>query len=347
MMSLRVCAVLVASLFPSLLGASASAAEPSALQAREEPRWRLDVAALRGAAVHAVHSCGGWLLVEDADHGVTALDPASGGVVWFVQLDGALDPAPVASGGRIALSTPGEVVVVDTANGRRSGRLEQLAPSGAPPVSDGQLVYGTSLAGDSVDARSLHTGLTLWSFSMPRQVTALAWLEIAGALSLLVVDGSGTLRAIPAGKASPAHVIWTARAAGLAGAPLVVDRWIVAATRDQVVLCIDGGSGKRRWRHTDAQAFTGAPVVAGDVVVVGRESGLVGLSFQTGEVLWELDGAGTPRGALGDDRVLVETERGHAVLDVTRGEWVGRVRGSGVAAGGRLVTWDERALAGW
>ena len=127
----------------------------------------------------------------------------------------------------------------------------------------------------------------------------------------------------------------------------MVDRWVVAATGDQIVLVIDGGSGKRRWRHTDAHALTSAPVVSGDVVVVGREGGLLGLSFDDGRVLWDLDRAGTPLGALDDGRVLVDFERGQAVLDVRSGEFVERVEGSALAAGGRLVSWDAQTLSGW
>src|SRR5262245_27171350 len=74
--------------------------------------WQTPLGAARGASMLDVLSVGERALALDANGGVTALDPATGDLQWFVQLPGAVRYLP-SDGGAIALTSGATVVVVD------------------------------------------------------------------------------------------------------------------------------------------------------------------------------------------------------------------------------------------
>ena|GEM_PF-4393050 len=84
------------------------------------------------------------------------------------------------------------------------------------------------------------------------------------------------------------------------------------AAGPHVLSCLAPSLEEVRWQHQEVSEWgTFRPLVEGDLVVVGVEDRLLGLGLAEGEVRWELEVPGLPRGlALSGDRLYVGTQPG-------------------------------------
>jgi outer membrane protein assembly factor BamB len=64
------------------------------------------------------------------------------------------------------------------------------------------------------------------------------------------------------------------------------------------VIALDAATGAERWQSDVGVNITAAPTVAGTVVLIGTEAGVVfGLEAHTGEMLWQFKTAGKITGS--------------------------------------------------
>ena len=114
-----------------------------------------------------------------------------------------------------------------------------------------------------------------------------------GAGSGLVVVGSGGGDVVAMNGANGA-VAWRARVSSeVLSAPAVGERIVVVRTVDGKLYGLDAANGERSWVYDRTVPVltlrgTSAPVIAGDRVIAGFDSGhLVAVSLADGELLWE------------------------------------------------------------
>ena len=155
-----------------------------------------------------------------------------------------------------------------------------------PVVAEGR-VFAAGHDGD-VAAHDPLDGKRLWEADTGVPVSG-----GPGAGSGLVVVGSSAGDVV-ALDAEDGAVAWRARVSSeVLSAPAVGERVAVVRTVDGKLFGLDTASGERSWvydRTVPALTLrgTGAPVIAGDVVFAGFDSGhLVAVSLADGELLWE------------------------------------------------------------
>lgn len=310
--------------------------------------WLAALGEARGARLEACAAVGAHVLVVDELGGVTAVDPATGALRWFVQAPGPLDFMP-SDGGAVALASDGHVIVVDGATGRRRLETSGAHVPAVSPCSDGQRLYVPSLLGPTLVATDLGSGLKAWEFrfSSPFAGSSLVCGR-EGSRSVLVGFEDGTLRAIPAQADVPRAERWVARTGMPVGPPLVDAERVIVASRDHVVVALDAASGLVLWRHFPGEVPRTPPVRAGDVLVFGTATRLVALDPDTGAERWVQQETGRPLGEV-DGGVLVRTRGGSQWRAARDGRVLqAHLPATTVAVAGRMVELREgRDLAGW
>ena len=155
------------------------------------------------------------------------------------------------------------------------------------PVVAGGRVFAAGHDGD-VAAYDPFDGTRLWEADTGVPVSG-----GPGAGPGLVVVGSSAGDVVALDAADGA-VAWRARVSSeVLSAPAVGERIAVVRTVDGKLFGLDAASGEQSWvydRTVPALTLrgTGAPVIAGDVVFAGFDSGhLVAVSLADGELLWE------------------------------------------------------------
>ncbi len=178
--------------------------------------------------------------------------------------DGAITSAPIVVGGKIyTLDAAATVTSFDAGSGARRWRI-----SLAPGVESGKEGFGGGLAGE---------GGTIYA-----------------------TTGFGEVLAI---SATSGEILWRQSfGAPFRAAPAVAQGLVVAVTRDNRAVALDGATGKVRWRmqaaSSDAGLLGGAsPAIVGRLVALPYASGeLVGVEGGTGRRLWSAVLSGGRRG---------------------------------------------------
>lgn len=246
---------------------------------------------------------GGRIYTLDAGNTVTAVSE-NGAVLWSVDLDTGGDDREQATGGGLSYEDGalyvslgfGALYALDASTGatRWSQRLEATG-SGQPTVSGG-LVY--VVAGDdtgwAVDARD---GRIRWQINATPSVANFLGAPAPALTSDLAVFAFGS-----------GDVVATFRKGGF-------QRWNASVSGQR--------EGRAAARISD---ITGEPVVSGNKVYVGNQSGrLVGLDLATGERLWTTnEGPMDPVWPAGDS-VFAVTDRQELVrVDSSNGQVIWR-----------------------
>jgi len=285
----------------------------------QERAWEAALGTLRNTRLTAARVADDHLIVQDADGGLTALDPATGVTRWFVRLPGPLDRWPAGGGGTLVLVAGGEVLVVDAASGRRLARLTSPDVPAGSPVSDGRLLFTPALVGHRLVATELERGQRLWEFRFgtPLDGPALLVGERAGRTVIVATD-DGVLHGIPAQAEPPRTERWIARTGRLAGPAVSDGQRVFVATEDREVLALDAGTGDTLWRHLPGQSLTGGVVLSGDLVVVGTADRVIALEAATGAERWKRKQPDRPLAASGGV-IQVAREGEVALLDAADG----------------------------
>lgn len=198
-------------------------------------------------------------------------------------LGGGAEEAPAPA----TLETIGSAIEVDTlwsrqaASGDGGQRLEL-----GPAVAGGQ-VFAAGHKGD-VAAYDPFTGERRWEVD-----TGVTISGGPGAGAGLVVAGSSAGDVIALSGADGTEA-WRAKVSSeVLSAPAVGERIVVVRTVDGKLFGLDTGSGERSWvydRTVPALTLRGtsAPIIAGDLVVAGFDSGhLAAVSLADGRLVWE------------------------------------------------------------
>ena len=284
---------------------------------------------------------GGRIFTLDASARVTAVSP-QGAVLWSADVRPARDKDGDATGGGLAYDNGavyvslgyGEVSKLDAATGQVIWRQQLDATGSGSPAVAGNLLY--LVAGDDTGwAIRTDTGRNAWQVSGTPSPA-----NILGAPAP-VVDGGLAVFAFGSGELVSAF-----REGGLR-------RWAATVSGQRI--------GRAISRYSDV---TGAPVVDGDVLYAGNQSGrIVAFSMGNGERLWTArEGALGPVWPAGDS-VFAITDRNELIrFDAATGVPVWRVELPGfvrdkprkraeifahygpVLAGGRIVVMSNDGL---
>ena len=264
--------------------------------------WRTDIGAgdSRKARITADPvAAGGRIFTLDSRARVSAVS-TGGGELWATDITPARDRTSDASGGGLALSGNtlfvasgyGELLALDTATGGIRWRQAFNGPvQGTPTVVDGT-VYVVSR-----DNRA---------FAVDASNGRLRWELMATPTPSVMVGGAG-----PA--VTPRNVILPF------GASEVVGALRVSGTRAWSEFV----AGERRGRaYTGYTDITGDPVVVGDTVYVGTQSGrTVALDINSGERKWTAtEGAYSPVWPVGNSVFLVSDANQLVRLDASTGQ---------------------------
>jgi outer membrane protein assembly factor BamB len=267
------------------------------------------------------------LYLATARRELLCLDLADGAVRWRAALPHWGRARPALVGGRILAGTlDGSWTCVDGAGRQlwqvRPGRHEILAD---PVVGDG-LVYST-------DARLLLRALD------PADA-AVRWARPL--LAHAVVDG----RAVPSEEMGCGG--W------YQSKPTAAEGTVYCGTPSRFVLALDADSGAERWRCELGGAVSGAPTLAGDLLLIGQQGGderFFALERADGRPRWtQTLGWVWSSATVAEGRAFIPCVDGHfACLDVARGHVLWRRRsGAGAypeppVADGRVFfgSWDH------
>jgi outer membrane protein assembly factor BamB len=285
---------------------------------------------------------GGKLFAIDTKSQVTALDAATGRMLWKRQIKVDKRSGNVAFGGGVAFDNGvlfattgyGVTVALDASSGAEKWRHDLEIPlRGAPSVADGKVFVITQ--DNQLVALSADAGKQLWD--------AVAIVENAGLLgaaapaisgdTMVIGYSSGELNAI---KTDTGQVTWqdnlarTSRLTALASltdidASPVIDRGrVFAIGHGGRMVALDLATGERVWERSLGGVST--PWVAGDFLfAVTTDSEVVALTRRDGRIRWvtqlqrydDVDGrkgrVAWQGPLLASDRLLLTSSNGHVI----------------------------------
>lgn len=211
----------------------------------------------------------GFLYVTDDSSNVTKLDAATGKAAWKVKLDGALRSSPVVSGGLVFFgSGNSHCYALNAATGQT---VWDVTTSGAvltSPVITGGLVTFVS-ADNSVYSLSARTGHKSWSVPydtdpslVPLVYDGRVLLVTAGNTVHTLDPGSGRQRAAIT---LPTNVLIP---------PTVTADATYIITQSNTLYAL-GAGGRQLWKTTLEAAPTAPPLLAGSLLIVTTQPGVV------------------------------------------------------------------------
>ncbi|MGB9428922.1 MAG: outer membrane protein assembly factor BamB [Gammaproteobacteria bacterium] len=210
------------------------------------------------------------------------------------------------------------------------GSADPILRLGIVAASDGSNVYTAAANGD-IYAFALKNGGKLWKTSTKLTISAGPGV---GAGLVVVGATDGTVLAL---NASDGSKVWQANVNGqILASPAVSQTAVVVRTVDGHILALSAAAGQKLWSISrDVPNLTlrgsGAPVIAGDMVVLGLESGqLLALNLSDGSQRW-IAVIAAPTGsnelsrlvdvdgvlAVGSDNIYSVAYQGH-IADVAR-----------------------------
>jgi outer membrane protein assembly factor BamB len=244
----------------------------------------------------------GHIFAIDSRSRVTALDAASGGEIWHIDIGKDIDSEKLLGGGlaydngKIFVATSfAQLIALDARSGKELWHTELSAPMRASPAaSDGRVFVIT--IDNNLYALAQQDGRKLWSHSGITQSAGLLGGTTPAVLGIEVVAAysSGEMFAL---RADSGRTMWSENLAGQArsgavatladirGRPIIDRELVIAISHSGVMAAINAKQGGRIW---DAN-FGGSqsPWVAGDYIfVVTNEQELLCLNRADGHVRW-------------------------------------------------------------
>lgn len=245
-------------------------------------RWKADTK----AALSAGPGAGGSLVVVGTSDGeVIALDKASGKSLWRAKLGGEVLSTPLVTGDRVVVRTvDGRLRALDAATGKEQWSADEPVPrlslrGNAAPVLAGESVIAGFDSGKVV-AYSLTTGDVAWQaqVSTPRGRSELERLaDVDGAVRVDGGDGYavGYQGRVVMFALDSGQIWWGRDLSSYRGLALDGDQLYVS-TADGSVVALRRRDGTVTWQQDGLKRRSlGAPVVAGNAIVVGDFDGYV------------------------------------------------------------------------
>ena len=254
---------------------------------------------------------GGKVFVASGYRSMTALDAATGAVLWTQAVDSPLHGAPTVSGARVyVVDIDNQIIAFNTATGQQDWSYRGIAEPArimraSSPAVVGDTVIAPFSSGEVVALRAA-TGQPVWQQVLSRTSRTSALSEIRD----------------------------------IAGRPVISRGFVYAVSHSGVMQAMDIRSGTPKW--TLPVAGVNAPLPAGDVVYVVSKSGeLTLVNRDTGAVYWTRD--------LNEGRVRQEGGFAGFFDRTVRPEWSGPILASNrlvlVNSDGDMVGFDPKTGA--
>lgn len=255
--------------------------------------WRTNVrpeGRERGGFGGGVAFAGGRVFAASGYRAVTALDAATGAVVWTRSVDSPIHGAPTVANGRVyVVDVDNQLIAFDAATGAQAwshrGIVEPARVMRAStPAVTGDTVIAPFSSGEVIAVRATN-GQSLWQQVLSRTSRTSALSEIRD----------------------------------IAGRPVVSRGFVYAISHSGVLSAIDIRSGQPRWQLP--VAGVNAPLPVGDVVYILSKNGeLTVVNRDSGQVYWTRD--------LNEGRVRKEGGFLGFFDRVVRPEWSGPILAS-------------------
>jgi outer membrane protein assembly factor BamB len=202
----------------------------------------------------------GKVFVSSGYRTVTAIDQASGAVIWTTPVDVPIHGAPTVSGSRVfVVDVENQIQAFDTATGRQDWSYRgipepaRLLRASSPAVT-GDTVIAPFSSGEVVALRA-STGQALWQQVLSRTSRTSALSEIRD----------------------------------IAGRPVISRGVVYAVSHSGVLSAMDIRSGQPKWAPLPI-AGVNAPLPVGDVIyVVSKDGELTVINRETGQIYWTRD----------------------------------------------------------
>lgn len=203
---------------------------------------------------------GGKVFVASGYRTVTAIDQASGAVIWSTPVDVPIHGAPTVSGSRVfVVDVENQIQAFDTATGRQDWSYRGIPEPArimraSSPAVTGDTVIAPFSSGEVIALRA-STGQSLWQQVLSRTSRTSALSEIRD----------------------------------IAGRPVISRGVVYAISHSGVLSAMDIRSGQPKWTALPI-AGVNAPLPVGDVVyVVSKEGELTVINRESGQIYWTRD----------------------------------------------------------
>ena len=277
-----------------------------------QPVWSLDLvpdredddASLGGGVAYA----GSVLYATTAFGDVTAIDAASGTILWQRAVGGVFRTAPAVADGRLfAVSADNRLFALDAGNGEllwtHEGIVEPAGLLGAAvPAVSGELVVAAYSSGE-VFALRVENGRVAWSDSLILQGrfgsrTSLADIDASPVIDRDLVFAASQGGSLVAIDLRSGLRIWEREVAS-AETPWIAGGYLYVATVDAELVCLRRRDGRVRWvaplpRFEDPEdregpiVWTGPILAGGRLIVAGSNGELLEASPYDGAILGTL-----------------------------------------------------------
>ncbi|MBK9714939.1 MAG: PQQ-binding-like beta-propeller repeat protein [Kouleothrix sp.] len=212
--------------------------------------------------------------------------PLAQRIAWTYAPGLAADSAPLPLGDTVTIGTlDGALVGLDASNGGVRWRQESISSQfGAPSSGAGQIFVGN----DHGDVFCIipESGVVLWQRSLGRGIQQ---APTRNNDRLVVTTRDGFVYVLQAGSG---EVLWGRRVSEGLGAPTVGDGGVFVA-EGRTLSALDWNTGTLKWSFTAASEILTQPAIAGDLVLVGTERGvLYGLRADSGQKVLEYQARG-------------------------------------------------------
>jgi len=202
---------------------------------------------------------GGRVFVSSGYRTVTAIDQASGAVIWTTPVDVPIHGAPTVSGSRVfVVDVENQIQAFDVTTGRQDWSYRGIPEPArimraSSPAVTGDTVIAPFSSGEVVALRA-STGQAVWQQVLSRTSRTSALSEIRD----------------------------------IAGRPVISRGFVYAISHSGVLSSLDVRSGQPRW--TLPVAGVNAPLPVGDVVYVVSKTGeLTVVNRESGQIYWTRD----------------------------------------------------------
>lgn len=203
---------------------------------------------------------GGRVFVSSGYRTITAIDQASGAVIWTTPVDVPIHGAPTVSGSRVfVVDVENQIMAFDTASGRQDWSYRGIPEPArimraSSPAVTGDTVIAPFSSGEVVALRA-STGQAVWQQVLSRTSRTSALSEIRD----------------------------------IAGRPVISRGVVYAVSHSGVLSAMDIRSGQPKWTQLPI-AGVNAPLPVGDVIyVVSKEGELTVINRESGQIYWTRD----------------------------------------------------------
>jgi len=203
---------------------------------------------------------GGKVFVSSGYRSVSAIDQASGAVVWTTPVDVPIHGAPTVSGSRVfVIDVENQIMAFDTTTGRQDWSYRGIPEPArimraSSPAVTGDTVIAPFSSGEVVALRA-STGQAVWQQVLSRASRTSALSEIRD----------------------------------IAGRPVVSRGAVYAVSHSGVLSAMDIRSGQPKWTPLPI-AGVNAPLPVGDVIyVVSKDGELTVINRESGQIYWTHD----------------------------------------------------------